>query len=188
MHDEGFTEELLDAHYWSACPMLTKCSGCKLTVEIPNLHSHMLNECDVSKNIRSCKLCREPMDTTKPSSHVCLGPIPGNAARCPLCRALIALPKRSFDMSMEDHEDAITMAWKEHVIGNDKVGGCKANPRVAQRGRTLRQSPLKSPGGGEDPFTSSAKARGPLPPSSPTKLPMAGSRMTSSGRLPVLTH
>eukprot|EP00916_Digyalum_oweni_P012941 GHVL01021283.1.p1 GENE.GHVL01021283.1~~GHVL01021283.1.p1 ORF type:complete len:780 (+),score=176.02 GHVL01021283.1:53-2392(+) len=54
-HDERFTPQGLDMHYWKDCPVLLQCPHCQQIIEIIALTDHLLDECDGSDNYRRCE-------------------------------------------------------------------------------------------------------------------------------------
>lgn len=51
----GWTEDMLDLHYWKECPLLTPCPACAQIVEIAGLPEHLLEECEHKQNFVSCE-------------------------------------------------------------------------------------------------------------------------------------
>jgi len=65
--DPSFTPDALDVHYWRECPMLIQCEFCQQVVEICQLRSHLLEECESGAPAQArgrdmfphqCPLCR----------------------------------------------------------------------------------------------------------------------------------
>jgi centrosomal protein CEP104 len=49
LHDPGFTEEALDRHYFTSCPLLMRCRECGQVIEIFGLPEHLLEECEEAR-------------------------------------------------------------------------------------------------------------------------------------------
>uniref|UniRef100_H3D016 Centrosomal protein of 104 kDa n=1 Tax=Tetraodon nigroviridis TaxID=99883 RepID=H3D016_TETNG len=114
--DESFTEEGLDLHYWTHCPMLRHCDECKQVVEIASLTEHLLGECGSRSKFRQCLRCSEAVLAEDLPRHApgpaCNPPTSGRASsHCPLCH----------NNFMPGEE-----AWKAHLMGR---AGCKQNSR-----------------------------------------------------------
>lgn len=113
-HNEDFTEEGLDMHYWKSCPMLKRCTHCKQVVEVSGLTEHLLTECEAKGNYSRCHRCTEAVLTPELDDHLkspnC-NPNEIQKIHCPLCHQNI--PQSEND-------------WMDHLMGDD---GCKQNPR-----------------------------------------------------------
>ncbi|XP_056895841.1 centrosomal protein of 104 kDa isoform X1 [Takifugu flavidus] len=114
--DESFTDEGLDLHYWTHCPMLRHCDECKQVVEIASVTEHLLSECGSRSKFRQCVRCSEAVLAEDLPRHAqgptCNPPTSGKASsHCPLCH----------NNFMPGDE-----AWKAHLMGR---GGCKQNSR-----------------------------------------------------------
>lgn len=53
--ESGWTEDMLDLHYWKECPLLTPCPACAQIVEIAGLPEHLLEECEHKHNFEACE-------------------------------------------------------------------------------------------------------------------------------------
>ena len=51
-------EEIMDLHYWKDCAYLTNCKYCDSVIEIPQLRTHWLQECEKKGELRSCQRCK----------------------------------------------------------------------------------------------------------------------------------
>lgn len=96
--NKKFTPELLDEHYWNQCPLLMRCTQCDMVVkminnqaiEIMDLNSHLLNNCEYSKDFRPCPRCKQciPLDVLREhtKNKSCkLAATEIGAVNCPLC-------------------------------------------------------------------------------------------------------
>nr|CAH8828163.1 unnamed protein product [Trichobilharzia regenti] len=126
-HNESFTEEGLDLHYWKTCPMLHRCSNCKQVVEIAGLTDHLLKECEAclpGQYVR-CRRCTEAVLKTHLNSHNCSPTKLSSGLRCPLCHHdLPSLPDSVAPGGPED-------IWKAHLLGSNTINipRCTENPR-----------------------------------------------------------
>lgn len=87
--DPSFTEETLDQHYWSSCPILTQCDHCHLLVEIPELTSHQITDCITSANNRECSKCLMVYSKGEKETHLSSEKCRArnrNVERCPICQ------------------------------------------------------------------------------------------------------
>ncbi|CAG8510758.1 2920_t:CDS:10 [Dentiscutata heterogama] len=114
-YNENFTEENLVNHYWTECPVLTKCRLCNIILEISTLDDHMLNDCDKNKFVKQCPTCREVINAEDYLAHInkktCL-PVRDDIVRCPLCKTVI--------------KPATEEGWKSHLLNSN---GCPKNRR-----------------------------------------------------------
>ena len=116
-HDESFTDEKLDLHYWRECPMLTSCSRCQQIIEVATLNDHLLHECAQKANHQQCGRCGEAIASKFYKMHVkrnsCLKKEPLSvASRCPLCHKNIGPGEEG---------------WKSHLLTGK---GCPKNERT----------------------------------------------------------
>ncbi|CAG8500085.1 8528_t:CDS:10 [Scutellospora calospora] len=109
------SKENLVTHYWTECPVLTKCRLCNIILEISTLDDHMLTDCDKAKFVKQCPTCREVVDADDYLAHVnkqtCLA-IRDDIVRCPLCKTVI--------------KPATEEGWKSHLLNTN---GCPKNRR-----------------------------------------------------------
>ncbi|CAG9321572.1 unnamed protein product [Blepharisma stoltei] len=108
-------EDNLDIHYWKDCPMLVSCPYCSQVIEIFDLNSHLMKECDLKSVMSQCPRCKEAIHADEFEQHVeeqsCYAAKPPKiATRCPLCH--------------EDVEPGIE-GWKNHIL----TQGCPNNDR-----------------------------------------------------------
>ncbi|TWW56239.1 Centrosomal protein of 104 kDa [Takifugu flavidus] len=145
--DESFTDEGLDLHYWTHCPMLRHCDECKQVVEIASVTEHLLSECGSRSKFRQCVRCSEAVLAEDLPRHAqgptCNPPTSGKASsHCPLCH----------NNFMPGDE-----AWKAHLMGR---GGCKQNsrrPAASQRSLPAQGKAFMAP-----PLTRSSPTLSPL--------------------------
>jgi centrosomal protein CEP104 len=102
--EEGWTEDMLDLHYWKDCPLLAPCPACAQIVEIAGLPEHLLEECEHKQNFESCDttglaIRREDFASWQESPS-CVPPAE-NSMYCPLCLAAVV-----------DSDDA----WRQHLL------------------------------------------------------------------------
>jgi XRCC1 N terminal domain/UvrB/uvrC motif len=108
-------QDNLDIHYWKDCPMLVACSQCSQIVDILQLNTHMLKECELSELVGQCPRCKEAIHMDEYEQHVeeqaCLpAKPPSKANRCPLCH---------------DDVEPGHLGWIKHII----TEGCPNNDR-----------------------------------------------------------
>lgn len=125
-HNEAFTDDGLDLHYWRSCPMLIRCKYCKQVVEIASLTEHILTECLSKDNFERCERCFEAVPHKKFDHHLqmkaCNAAKPEKVANhCPLCH-------QNFSPGEE--------GWKQHLMGEER---CLGNPRGVKYAETQRE-------------------------------------------------
>lgn len=113
--DDSFTDDGLDMHYWSQCPMLTPCSLCEQVIEIACLNDHLLSECSMNGMNKECPRCGEAINEQYIEEHIA-------RADCP-----IKLPKKEANRCPLCHEDIAPRAsgWRAHLLDHE----CPRNPR-----------------------------------------------------------
>ena len=112
--DPNFTQDTLDMHMFSECPMLYPCSVCGSVIEIININTHLLKECPGKKDYTECPTCHEAVPKTELDMHVEEGsckPANTDAIRCPLCHM--------------DISPATIEMWRDHIL----VKQCPNNER-----------------------------------------------------------
>lgn len=113
MHNDSWTENELDLHYWKDCPLLISCASCAQIVEIAGLPEHLLDECDAKNNYVPCDITglairRNEFDAWRQSPQ-CVA-APENYMYCPLCLVTV--------------DDSDT-AWQRHLTVE-----CTKNNRI----------------------------------------------------------
>lgn len=109
------SQDNLDIHYWKDCPMLVSCPQCSQIVEILQLNSHLLRECEFHELVKQCPRCKEAIHIDEYEQHneeqACLAAkAPSRANRCPLCH---------------DDVDPGQAGWLKHIL----TEGCPNNDR-----------------------------------------------------------
>ncbi|CAF0816816.1 unnamed protein product [Didymodactylos carnosus] len=113
--NEKFVNEGLEQHYWSMCPMLTRCKECNQVIEIATQIDHLLSECTNHEKYSQCLRCNEAILKTEYEKHTKLKECHEaklNTNRCPLCH-------NNIDSNGEQ-------SWRDHLMS---VDGCVKNPR-----------------------------------------------------------
>lgn len=68
-HDDSWTEDTLDMHYWDHCPMLSPCPACVQVVEIAGLPEHLHTECEHKDEYAKCEVTGECMQYHHDARH-----------------------------------------------------------------------------------------------------------------------
>eukprot|EP00826_Nyctotherus_ovalis_P003464 TRINITY_DN10706_c0_g1_i1.p1 TRINITY_DN10706_c0_g1~~TRINITY_DN10706_c0_g1_i1.p1 ORF type:complete len:772 (+),score=197.96 TRINITY_DN10706_c0_g1_i1:73-2388(+) len=113
-YDAKFDQDNLDLHMLNDCPMLYLCLSCGKIIEIININSHLLTECEGRKSFAECPVCCEAVSKHELDTHVDEGacnPADNAAIRCPLCHM--------------DVVPATIEAWRNHIL----VQQCPNNER-----------------------------------------------------------
>ncbi|KAJ3325957.1 hypothetical protein HDV06_002342 [Boothiomyces sp. JEL0866] len=88
LYNPTFNEESLDQHYWNECTMCTFCPYCSLLVEVIDLETHLLQDCESSSTQVRCQNCKAIVLKSQMKSHSTSSrckPLKKGAVRCPLC-------------------------------------------------------------------------------------------------------
>ena len=125
-YDKAFTDEVLDVHFVTDCPMLTVCAACEQVVEIPELNHHQLEECDMAEKFRKCGRCKEAIAAQSFREHelkrACIPSKPlHQASRCPLCH--------------HDIPPGVD-GWYQHI---QEGTGCPQNSRTSKPKKPVRR-------------------------------------------------
>ena len=102
--DEKFvTQDMLDLHMYSECPLLTKCQECNFVIEIANVNHHLLTDCEKSTDYSECQKCHEAILKSEFEGHInCKESNDENSIRCPLCHL--------------DVKPCTNDSWKDHIL------------------------------------------------------------------------
>ncbi|KAF8562548.1 Centrosomal protein, partial [Paragonimus westermani] len=130
-HNEAFTEEGLDLHYWKDCQMLHRCVNCKQVVEIAGMVDHLLTECEAVPpgHYVRCQRCFEAVPKADLSTHPCIPCVlGGRGLRCPLCHGDLPQSVSSSTLTPPSGPEDV---WKAHLLGLDQnaIPICPDNPR-----------------------------------------------------------
>lgn len=102
--NESFTEEMLDIHYWKACPMLKRCSKCSQVIEICRTNQHLLEECEAKNKFTSCTRCKEAVLKAELDNHLHDKICPKKSStRCPLCHKAVSSSEEAWRLHLTKH-------------------------------------------------------------------------------------
>lgn len=113
MHNDAWSDDSLDLHYWQDCPMLTVCQSCGQVVELASLNEHLVHECELKDDFAQCRKCGFAIQVDQLAKHQKACSFPPADSACPLCHE--ALPEGDWP-------------WQRHFLS--KNGACKLNPRT----------------------------------------------------------